>query len=475
MISIASTRGYVLALLCVASPIAACGSSTSPGGGAGASSSTADEAARVQSFLDSRYTRDDVRHSFRTKFGDDVDCVDFFAEPSVRAMAAMGKPITEIPKPPPIPEAMRRREASQTPVAPEDGISLRGQLDEQGRPQACPAGSIPEMRITPERIARAGGLDAFLAASGKKLVPPPPDRCGGEEYAGYAHVKATVVNDVPPLEYGGDTMAIYAPTVPIWESTADHALSQIWFYTGNHAVPPLDPVGCNASDCYNTIEFGWQVNAQLNPGDGQPRLFIGSTNNGYASFCFNNGGTDCVQYVPTNSYYYLNQPLGYVPPGDGTPNELEVVIIEISNAFWITMQHSGEPSEYIGYFPAGQYQRPMDTFEVGGEVYDQTGAFAGQVEMGSGQDAYSGYGNAAYHYAYAGDSYVNGESVWSWGGPMCNTHPTDYDYVLNSGGQSSWAELGDYFFYGDCTPKVCPILSRWDATTCNCVRAIRIE
>jgi hypothetical protein len=470
MTSFAITRWCLLALPLGAVSVAAC--SSSPDGA---------EAARVQRFLDSRYTRADVRHSFRTKFGDDVDCVDFFAEPGVRAMAAKGKPITELPKPPPIPESMRAREASQPRVAPEDGISLRGQLDEQGRPQKCPEGTIPEMRITPERIARAGGLDAYLAAGGTKTVPPAPDRCEAEEYTGYAHVKETIVNAVPALQYGGDTMAVYAPSVPIWESTADHSLSQIWFYSGNHAIQPLDPAGCDSSDCYNTIEFGWQVNAQLNPGDGQPRLFIGSTSDGYANFCFNNTGSGCVTYIPTNSYYYLNQPVGYTSPGAGsTPAELENVVIYIPDGpgsvtgnFWITIQHSGEPSEYIGYFPSSQYQRPMDTYEVGGEVYDQTAQFAGQVSMGSGQDAHAGYGYAAYHYGFAGGSYdSSGDKIWSYSGDMCDTHPSDYDYMLNVGGQSSWAELGDYFFYGNCVQHSCPIGWHWDVAICDCARFI---
>ena len=464
-------RWSLVVLPSIVLPVAACSSAPEPTGSTAegavaavtpaAASADAAEQARIQQFLDSRYTRADVRDTFRTKLGDDIDCVDFFAEPGVRVMAARGQPITSIPKPPPLPKSKR-------PTGAQDDAP-RGIVDDQGRARTCPEGSVPEMRITPERIARAGGLDGFLAAQGKKTIPAPPDRCLGEEYEGYAHVKNTLVNAVPPLEYGTDFMAIYAPQLPIWEQTGDHSLAQVWFYSGNHAVAPLDPVGCTSADCYNTIEGGWQVNAQLNPGDGTPRLFIGGTSNGYASFCFNNTGSDCTTWIPTNVNYYLNQPLNYTLPAAGsTPDELEFTIIEIAGDFWITIQQTGGPSEYIGYFPSGQYDRPMDTFEVGGEVYDQTAVFANTVQMGSGQNATMGYGYAAYHHDYAGLSYPNSVQEWSGAGTMCDTHPADYDYT-QSGGLSSWDQ---YFFYGDCVQTSCPFLWFWNANTCACEREI---
>src|ERR1700733_13976358 len=104
-------RSFVIALPSLVLPIAACSSSPAPTGGAASSVTAhagATEAERVQSFLDARYTSADVRYSFHTRAGQDIDCVDFFAEPGVKALAARGEPITSIPKPPPLPDSAKR-------------------------------------------------------------------------------------------------------------------------------------------------------------------------------------------------------------------------------------------------------------------------------------------------------------------------------------------------------------------------------
>ncbi len=47
---------------------------------------------RIQAFLDARYTQRDVWHSFEAKSGQMIDCIDFFAQPRVKALAARGTP-----------------------------------------------------------------------------------------------------------------------------------------------------------------------------------------------------------------------------------------------------------------------------------------------------------------------------------------------------------------------------------------------
>jgi len=42
-----------------------------------------DEDARIQAFLDARYTAADVRYSYKTRAGEVIDCIDFFAYPSL--------------------------------------------------------------------------------------------------------------------------------------------------------------------------------------------------------------------------------------------------------------------------------------------------------------------------------------------------------------------------------------------------------
>src|ERR1039457_206897 len=45
---------------------------------------SATELARIQAYLDTRYTAKDVWRTFETKLGQTIDCIDWFAQPSVK-------------------------------------------------------------------------------------------------------------------------------------------------------------------------------------------------------------------------------------------------------------------------------------------------------------------------------------------------------------------------------------------------------
>jgi hypothetical protein len=50
------------------------------------------EEARVQQYLDSLYTKKDVVSTFETKFSEQIDCIDFWAQPAVKLAVAQGHP-----------------------------------------------------------------------------------------------------------------------------------------------------------------------------------------------------------------------------------------------------------------------------------------------------------------------------------------------------------------------------------------------
>ena len=143
---------------------------SSRGNGARPSLDTRDEAARVRAFLDSRYTAADVRHSFQTINLETIDCIDFFAYPSVKALAAAGTPLTEIPKPPP-PRRPVRTPATGGHLS---SLMFNGDPDDSGSARVCPADTVPIIRVTAEDIEAAGGLDAYQSRAGKMKKAPPP-------------------------------------------------------------------------------------------------------------------------------------------------------------------------------------------------------------------------------------------------------------------------------------------------------------
>src|SRR5262249_39789876 len=106
---------------------------------------TPTEGERVQRFLDDRYKSSDIHHSFTTKFGEAIDCIDFMAQPGVKALVARGESIVRPSTPP------------QSPFVPTQlaDVAFTGQPDQEGRPRACPDGSVPMLRISTSDIAKA--------------------------------------------------------------------------------------------------------------------------------------------------------------------------------------------------------------------------------------------------------------------------------------------------------------------------------
>ncbi|HEX4416897.1 MAG TPA: hypothetical protein VH165_03315, partial [Kofleriaceae bacterium] len=166
-------------MISAAGCITGCALETGSGDEADSQSETSADVAvsPVQRFLDQRYQAADVHHSFKTQAGETIDCVDFFAEPGVKAMAARGTPITAIPHFE-LPAGLAGRLAKpgaapgMAPGTTADSVAFRGDLDDDGHARACPDGTVAELRITPEHIARAGGLDAFENAASHKGAPP---------------------------------------------------------------------------------------------------------------------------------------------------------------------------------------------------------------------------------------------------------------------------------------------------------------
>ncbi|HEY8087255.1 MAG TPA: hypothetical protein VIF09_05410, partial [Polyangiaceae bacterium] len=215
------------------------GSSSGSGSGAaalprpGASPVSADEAVKIRHYLDARYRPSDVRHSFRTSLGQDIDCIDFFAQPGVRALAAQGHPITSIPAVPDLPANVRPSEPSGEEV--EQGVAFDGSLDVAGSARACPVGTVPQVRLTVEQVQHAGGLEAFRKALHAKSAPPKvirrPDEygsCGGD-YPGYAHVVGSLLTPfTDPIVAGASVMSIYGPTIPDAAVDYGHSIAQTW-------------------------------------------------------------------------------------------------------------------------------------------------------------------------------------------------------------------------------------------------------
>lgn len=457
--------------------------------GAGAS-----EAERVRAYLDARYRSSDVRHSFRTELGQTVDCVDFFATPGVRAMAARGEPVAAIPEPPAAREH-RRRDGSVVVVPSQPAPAPEG-VDADGHARICPPGTVTQFRITEDDIARAGGLDAYQAALHKHAPARIPARaragalppqgsmwpCETGDFVDYAHVIGDVVDNVPGIVFAETTMSVNAPAVP---KAGDHSVAQEWLFDGTGAED-LPGASCPA-DPVQSIEVGWGVGI---PGGDQtsPHLFIFSTTNGYCTLpqgggsgCWNGGGGGNCPFVPAAQVppqFTPGAALPHSPPG-AAPAELSALIIQIGGNYWVQVGVNGQ-RYYIGYYPGSSFAKPLSTYQVGGETADGNDSFlASGLQMGSGLTPSDGYPWAAYHHDFDAEVWVNGVSSNYYGAQsMCASFPPGYPgalppYAYSTAPAPGAATWNGYFYYGGTPPTQCqPQTCAGAGATCGSISTL---
>lgn len=269
---------------------------------------SAEEAARVRAYLDSFYTAKDVTHSFRTKFGEDVDCIDFYAQPSVRARVAQGEHV-EVPEAPEPPSAAKRDPKARDLFA--EAVGFNGELDENGSGRRCTGNTVPFIRKTAAQIQAAGGLDAYLKLRSQPPIRPPAGP-QSQDVPGFFHVIAEyplgftgsqavcglnaacsqvldgtappcaagqTVCPAQPVQGGSAISAVYAPSTDAF----GHSLSQTWTFSGN-GVSDLTQCKACTTDCTQSVEVGWIMEPDFftstqNPNS--PHLFVYSTQDGY--------------------------------------------------------------------------------------------------------------------------------------------------------------------------------------------------
>ncbi len=472
------------------------------------SSTNADvqEAARVRTFLEGRYTSKDVRHSFITALGQTIDCVEYSAAPEIKQLRAQGQDTT-VAKPP-----------YELPKHHGSVYENNGDPDQNGAPRSCPEGTIGEVRVTADEIIKRGGLASFIAAREPKrqrtpqtetptadpsgAVPSqPPSAVGaapavfpqggvcttafGLDYAGYSHVQETW--NTPGLVSGTASLSIWAPALGTTDAThfdGSHDVAQIWMYSGigsmsfgcTCAGPGVTPTASNPA-CAQTVEAG-----TINTGTATTaQVFMFATNSGYGptGTCYA-GGNPCGNGLawhtnpspPVPLYPYENLPTSILGGSAAQQHELQLSVVkQVSGGvtqWWIQGGVDASFVGWLGYFDG--YSGDMATtggsiFQAGGEVGDITPGSSSTtppyyvptwtVPMGSGQAATTGFTHAAYvHDAYPCTSSSCLIPPAGQTASMNYTNWPNYQYssipaapsATNAPSQTAWSS---WFYYGN--------------------------
>jgi hypothetical protein len=459
-----------------------CGSNPSPTEPLGRASSpvTAEpddaETAKIQAFLDSRYTASDVKHSFQTKAGQTIDCIDFFAQPGVKSRAARGRPITQIPT----------FSHHDVPGAGPGYDAFDGQPDENGSSRKCPDGTVAQVHLSADRIKSIGGLDALRhhvrhAAPPVNLYALPPGcpgagftTCQGQpDWTDYAHVisawTGTNTSNV------GDIMSINQPAVPQTSGIDDHSLTQLWVLSGTGFAD----FGCScinggtgSPQCTQSVETGITVDNVLNssnPNPSAPAIFTFATNDGYAlenqdedipPSCYNDnldGDPTCaVTFVAaTNSSYAVGMALTTGVLGSYS-DELGFSVIN-ENGEWVINVGGSTIGFYIASDYNGSMQTEATTFELGNEIFDSTDACI--VPMGSGANPWVGATQSAFHTNYYAYPEGSGTQSTSFATPQASV-PSIYTWSTSPA--SPGGAAGNFFYVGNASQSFGPSAGNTD-------------
>lgn len=384
----------------------------------------AGEIANAEAYIDLMfYSSVNIHYSFHTIAGEPIDCIDFYAQRSVKGFVAsnVGVDMPRIPPPPQPPVGM------PTPRKPPTvSIAFDGSLDKDGRERRCPTGLVPAMRPTVADVEAAGGVDKYRA-----VTRPPPTLnpkqdplqhdCYHQTAPGPGYDHAVGLQYPSTTLYGAMTIvSVYSPYV--YNLQSEHSLSELWVQTGNcesWTYPYGDPNTCTSADAVQSLEIGWVVGGYPN-NDSTPHLFGFITQNAYASgncwagfgyggccpFGGSPTGTDCW-IAAQNAPYILNQSLGqYVQPIGSPPAEMAIQVWN-GTAYGYPAWYVYIDGQLIGWYPSntftGQMQSSATYMQAGGEVFDSwpNGAHT-TTQMGSGiypsvPPPYTNYGHASYH------------------------------------------------------------------------------
>ncbi len=227
------------------------------------------ETQRIQAWIESQYSQSAVHHSYRTQYAEDIDCVDFFEQPSFHTHPGRKRPAA-------VPHAPTHHD-SVNPSAAAFSVG-DGSIDENGNSRVCPDGSVPIVRPSVDRIKAVGGLDAWLAAGRRKAPavsvesakePLPPSNVTFHYAWG---VPIFYPNDGTGYQMGS-TLAVYNPYDNVGAPSDEHSISQIWLVSGGGVYCATTPPTISAN-CEQTLEVGWNVDSLLYGEHGDPLVHV---------------------------------------------------------------------------------------------------------------------------------------------------------------------------------------------------------
>ena len=368
-----------------------------------------------------------VTHSFRTKYNEQIHCVEIASQASIKAAGLDPGNLPLAPLKVPAEFANKKRDSSGS--IPLVDFGLDGSLDENGQARKCPEGSFPKLIRPLETFYKFKTLQDIFR---KYPAGHRPLLFGfGKSETKESH-EYTVVYDV--MNHTGEIadFNIWSPDVA---PANEFSLGQLWVARGD------------GSDL-QTVELGWQVYPYFY-GNYHANLFIFFTPDNYQTGCYN---LDCAGFVQTDPSVVIGGGFPNYSSIDGTQYHVTLGFLRDdggSNHWWLRYDDT-----WVGYYPNGIFDNQgiaqySDNINLGGELVDSFyGGNHTETEMGSGLFPHEGYGRAAFikkiQYVDMSDNLVDASYLYPYATvPSCwNISQVDYSSDVN------WST--NFYFGGAC-------------------------
>jgi hypothetical protein len=418
-----------------------------------------DSVADIQSWIDTNYYADaDIQHTFHTIFGEQIDCIDFYAQYSVKTLVATGIAVPLPGTPPPPPPGAR--------VIPPGPEAFFGALDDNGQARECVGTTVPTMRPTVADVQNRGGIAAY-AARGKRSAPRDANENTSQPDC-YEIPNSTVLSGVLSTSNNYDHVAAYQDVsntgiydvttlaVPILWDVYDHTNSQVWIQTGDcewwvdtYSCAAAGDTGAGNNEAVQSLEVGWQAGEDVFS-DVYPHLFFFTTKDGYheTNYYNNESGSPWVAYP--GAPYTIGQIMTESQTSPLTEMTIQVNSWGGSGGYWWVFinQHT------VGYVLTSWYASgslmasgEAKRLQVGGEVHsNDPDVNYTYTAMGSG--IYPDSSNESTSAYVSEVSYINGDNqTWYNASMSYVTGLPSYEGDLSQPGVCGYASG---WFYNKC-------------------------
>ncbi|MBW2701803.1 MAG: neprosin family prolyl endopeptidase [Deltaproteobacteria bacterium] len=379
-----------------------------------------EEFVRINAYYDAFISDGELTHEFRTRFNEQIYCIDITTQGAIRASGLDPKSLQTAPEITPFRNSIEAEVVNDNSRHVCD-FGLDGSPDENGNARICPEGSFPKLIPEIKTLYRRRKLEDLF----KKY---PGDRTTKTIDHIYAHAQRVVDNKGESADFN--------LWVPRTEKTSEFSLAQLWVARGTGADT-------------ETVETGWQHYRDLY-GDDNSHLFLYFTPDAYGpGGCYN---LACGAFVQVDSSVVIAGTLSPTSTMGGEQHSVTLSFIrdDAGEHHWWLKFGEGADAKWVGYYPnslfdANGIANNAARIDYGGEIISNPSTPLTGTDMGSGSLPGAGWQYAAYikQIMYVDLSYALRNSTGLTG---YSTMPNYWDIgAINNTSDPNWLT---YFYYG---------------------------